>query len=731
MQCSVLLIMGLVIRLSVQLGQTGFVEGRLEGPTISGFVLDESGRGLGGVRIRTAPDSFTTMSRPDGYYQLTVPWGWSGFVLAQHVLYTLNPMDRTYDEVVAPLEDQDFSAEPNGNAVVFGFVRTHDGRPSPATLLDFKGSGDSQGVNETAISQANGSYALGLPAGWRGTIATSPNHRLEPAISEPFTVWGTLTLDFTVFRNWYVAPEGRDDQESGFVDRPFRTVQKGTNRARPGDSIILREGLYDLRSDPAYEADTIHFRSSGRIGRPITVQAFAGESVTLTTAESKPIFDFSDTWGHRSSGFGHFVFRGLRITGGRYGWLFRPPVPADWQLAEDPVAALETSQIHDVLIEDCEVDGNGTVESAVYARNGGVRNLAVRRCDFHHTIGTEGTVDIGEWRDDDPAHLIPRSASRDLLFEDCAFHDAVHQQANGIVIQPCNHRVTFRRCRAFNNGKYGFACKGSGEFRLDRCAAWGNDSSQMYCRGFGGDDDTGRPFALNDFLITNCIFIAPADQRGGAALNWRENCDLRVFQSTIVGLRDAAYDQAGGFAFLLGSRHDLPSAVTLRNCIVAGYGDSPAMRMFVTSNDAFVTNVRYEARGNLFFAESLTKFKYQSHNWNSLAEWQAYWATGEPDGDNALRGPRGGTADAISRLRDPRFVRLIPSQTPLRKTWTADLFDAANFADVRVVPWSPALRWGENLTSLGIPELQADYFGDSRPAVGGWSVGAIQNPVAP
>ena len=522
---------------------------------------------------------------------------------------------------------------------------------------------------------------------------------------------------------YYVALNG-NDKWSGLLpepspdgkDGPFRTPQQAARVAEPGTTIVLRGGYYDIGQS------MIAFGRSGEPNAPITFTGMPGEIVELRAAGSKPVFDFSTARGNNTAGFGWFVFRNFRITGGRYGWWISPPFPTNWEPAQHSLDLLLADQIHDVTIEDVEVDGNGTVESAIYVRNAGIRNLVVRRSRFHHTIGTEGTVDIGEWKDQHPAHAIPRSCSRNLLFEDCDFYETQHQQANGIVTQPCVSDVTFIRCRAFNNGKYGFACKGSGNFRLNRCAAWGNWSTQMYCRGFGGDSGEARPAFLNSFLITNSIFIAPADQRGGSALNWRENTDLSLYNCTIVGLRDGSYGQSGGYSFLTGNDPAITSTADVRNCIIVGFTHSNAMRFASSSKLPYLQNVRYIGDNNLFFAES-APFRYMSANWQ-FPQWQNYWATGEPNGDDGLNGPRATFADAHSFFAHPQFVGLIPNLAPLAREWMPDLFDELNAADVRVQPNSPAIGRGVNMSD--VPELRTDYLGNSRPSTGAWTLGAIQ-----
>jgi len=521
---------------------------------------------------------------------------------------------------------------------------------------------------------------------------------------------------------YYVSLDGNDNW-SGLQpnpsgnDGPFRTIQHAARIATPGTTIYIRGGLYQLAGQ------VIGFKNSGEEGAPITIAGMPGEQVEITSSGSKPIFDFSPMYGNQTGGFGWYVFRNFKISGGRYGWWFHPYGNLDWDPNVNTMEELVFDQYHDFLIEDVEVDGNGLVETAIYVRNSGVRNLTVRRCRFHHTIGTEGTVDIGEWRDEYIAHGIPMSASNNLRFEDCDFYNAVHQQASGIVTQPCVYNVTLVRCRAFNNGKYGFACKGSDNFKLDRCMAWGNDSTQMYCRGFGGDSGAARDAFPSRFQITNSIFIAPADQRGGSAVNWRENTNLAMYNCTIIGLRDGTLGEAGGYAFLCGNGHAIPCKADIRNCIIAGYTHSHSMRMMDSDPTVYLLNTRYEADNNLF----LGSFRYMTASWATLAKWQQFWATGAPNGDDGMNGPMATFADANSRFGDPLFANMDPTGVPRRRAWNANLWD---HVDLHVTAVSPAVGGGQNLSDLGIPELMTDAEGKPRPENGPWTIGALQT-VAP
>jgi parallel beta-helix repeat protein len=74
---------------------------------------------------------------------------------------------------------------------------------------------------------------------------------------------------------YYVALTG-NDSNPGTLDRPWKTVQKGTRSLHPGDTVLIRGGVYAIGSnDDAIELP------SGTPDRYVTLQAYPGESVTI------------------------------------------------------------------------------------------------------------------------------------------------------------------------------------------------------------------------------------------------------------------------------------------------------------------------------------------------------------------------------------------------------------------------------------------------------------------
>jgi hypothetical protein len=70
----------------------------------------------------------------------------------------------------------------------------------------------------------------------------------------------------------YVAPDGKDSHP-GTAAKPLATLQAGVNRLAPGDTLLVRGGIY---------RETVTFPLSGAADRPITVKAVAGETVVVS-----------------------------------------------------------------------------------------------------------------------------------------------------------------------------------------------------------------------------------------------------------------------------------------------------------------------------------------------------------------------------------------------------------------------------------------------------------------
>ena len=585
-----------------------------------------------------------------------------------------------------------------------------DGGTQAVPDLTLAFTGDS--LSGTATTYADGHYTLFVPVGWSGTVqAQEPeNWVLTPDHLDYTNVQESLEhQDYSAVRNYYVDDDGSQQpgydpiQPLGFLTNPYSSIQEAADEVEPGDTIIVRSGYY--------QENFIRFANTGLDGRPITIAGYNGEEVILCSGSGAHwVFDFSDQYSDLMHGFGHYVFRNFMIHGSRMGWYFNFPGTTD--------------KNHHITIEDIEA---WDCEAIIKTRRTGVEYLTIRRCNFYECTATEGAIDIGNNQD---AYDIPQSASRHILVEDTDLHDNnINQQCNGIVTQGNTAYVTLRRVRAWNNGKYGFALKGSGNTHVDRCSAWGNRSTQLYMRGMVESDPPERTAdALHDVLVTNTILIGPRDGIG-AVLCWREHSNIRVYNCTIVALRDETMTNSGS-ALGSGERHNpphLPVTADIRNSIFATWDGSVTFLRQANGLDYWQMR-RYEACINAFYrygGGSSTLFHYQNHLWQELGQWQNYWATGEPNGDDRLNGPMATYADANSLWCNPLFSRLPASVAVVPVHWAwPDYF--WGIIDVTPQSGSPIVGVGDNLSNLDIPALMVDYNGDPRPAVGPWTIGALR-----
>ena len=76
--------------------------------------------------------------------------------------------------------------------------------------------------------------------------------------------------------DYYVSPNG-DDSQSGAIDAPFRTLAHAAQVLQPGDSCILRAGVYE---------EILRPQNSGAADQPITYRAYPGEDVLLSAMQT-------------------------------------------------------------------------------------------------------------------------------------------------------------------------------------------------------------------------------------------------------------------------------------------------------------------------------------------------------------------------------------------------------------------------------------------------------------
>ncbi|MCL2931601.1 MAG: DUF1565 domain-containing protein [Trichodesmium sp. MAG_R03] len=75
---------------------------------------------------------------------------------------------------------------------------------------------------------------------------------------------------------WFVSPTGNNNNP-GSIEQPFKTINKCANMAEPGDTCLIREGVYSEWVQP---------KNSGNENAPITFEAYNEEQVILSGAQT-------------------------------------------------------------------------------------------------------------------------------------------------------------------------------------------------------------------------------------------------------------------------------------------------------------------------------------------------------------------------------------------------------------------------------------------------------------
>ncbi len=149
---------------------------------------------------------------------------------------------------------------------------------------------------------------------------------------------------------YFVAPGG-SDRASGSEEDPFATIGHAASLCRPGDEVLIREGVYDI--------DLTLWRS-GEPGRPIVLGAYPGERVILDGSSYVPGIDTQQlvivgNW---------IVVHDLEVRNGPAEGVL--VIYGAGHVTIDRVVAYANAStgiqldhdVHDVLVRDCDSWGN-------------------------------------------------------------------------------------------------------------------------------------------------------------------------------------------------------------------------------------------------------------------------------------------------------------------------------------------------------------------------------------
>lgn len=263
--------------------------------------------GYGSIDLRWEGGRLAGQVRPDrdGEFEthLSVP---ASMPLGEHGLDAVDPASA--DPAAAALASTTVVVvEPAAQAT----PDLHDAAPSPAS-------------GGTATGQPAATGAPGTPAATNGSAGASPTAVAEASPTprprstakpkpKPRPTATPKPPAPAASGAIYVATDGNDGNP-GTADAPLRTVEKGLDSVRPGQTLYLRGGTYveDVQAAPA-----------GTASARITVSAYPGERPVIKglVSISNPRFvtfnGFNVTW--NSGGYDEHMFK---ITGGT-SWILQ------------------------------------------------------------------------------------------------------------------------------------------------------------------------------------------------------------------------------------------------------------------------------------------------------------------------------------------------------------------------------------------------------------------------
>ncbi len=132
--------------------------------TISGFVLDGWGAGVGGVDVVGDNGAVAVVTGADGAYLVTVSNHWDGTITVSKTSWLITPASKTYNNVSGDIAGEDYAAY---QPTISGTVKKADGTPLAGAIV----AGNNGGGSDT--TDTAGFYEFPIPYNWTGDVSVS------------------------------------------------------------------------------------------------------------------------------------------------------------------------------------------------------------------------------------------------------------------------------------------------------------------------------------------------------------------------------------------------------------------------------------------------------------------------------------------------------------------------------------------------------------------------------
>jgi hypothetical protein len=194
--------------------------------TIFGYITEpDANIPVEGVFINANNGGGSDTTDANGYYQLTVDYGWDGTVTPTMAGYTFDPASKVYTDVTEN-QIQNYAATLN-TYTISGYIENECNEPIEGVLVDANNGG---GEDTTDV---NGFYEVGVDYNWSGTVTPSKvyytfdpiniayNNVLEDKTGQDYEATNIYDLDCDGYIGWGdVAVMSEDWLEPGGPDVP-------------------------------------------------------------------------------------------------------------------------------------------------------------------------------------------------------------------------------------------------------------------------------------------------------------------------------------------------------------------------------------------------------------------------------------------------------------------------------------------------------------------------------
>jgi hypothetical protein len=215
--------------------------------------------GVDGVTMKGFPGS-PVVTDLNGFYSVTVDYGWSGTVTPYKEGYTFSPASKPYPKVTSDMANEDYVPTP--------ITYTISGK------VDMEGV-QMDGLPGSPITGADGTYSATVEYGWQGVITPmKEGYSFNPVNKEFPPVKSNLTQNFT--------SEIKKLLISGSVGQAGVTM-----KGLPGNPVTGQNGIYSVKVEYGWSGTVTPTKEGFEFSPP--------EMPYTNVIENQPIQDYSAT----------------------------------------------------------------------------------------------------------------------------------------------------------------------------------------------------------------------------------------------------------------------------------------------------------------------------------------------------------------------------------------------------------------------------------------------------